>query len=57
MRPLDTVPLIETTRGTITETVHRGAIAVVDTKGNLQYAAGNPELVTFMRSAAKPFQL
>ena len=57
MHSLDTIPLIEITRGTITETIHRGAIAVVDTKGNLQYAAGNPKLVTFMRSAAKPFQL
>ena len=57
MRSLDTIPLIETTRGAITETIHRGAIAVVDTKGNLKHAAGNPKLVTFMRSAAKPFQL
>ena len=57
MHSLDTVPLIEINRGTITETIHRGAIAVVNTKGNLQCAAGNPKLVTFMRSAAKPFQL
>ena len=34
MHSLDTIPLIEITRGTITETIHRGAIAVVDTKGN-----------------------
>ena len=32
MRSLDTIPLIETTRGAITETIHRGAIAVADTK-------------------------
>ena len=57
MHSLDTIPLIEVTRGSITETIHRGAIAVVDTKGNLKHAAGNPKLVTFMRSAAKPFQL
>ncbi|MCH8290796.1 asparaginase [Candidatus Poribacteria bacterium] len=57
MHSNDTVPLIEITRGEIVETIHRGAIAVVDTQGTIQYAAGNSELTTYMRSAAKPFQL
>ncbi len=57
MRPTDTTPLIEITRGDIVETIHRGAVAVVDTRGNLRYAAGNPKMVTYLRSTAKPFQL
>ena len=57
MHSNDTVPLIEITRGEIVETIHRGAIAIVDTQGAIQYAAGNSELTTYMRSAAKPFQL
>jgi L-asparaginase II len=57
MYPTDTTPLIETTRGEIAETIHRGAIAIVDTRGNLKYSAGNPKLKTYMRSTAKPFQL
>jgi L-asparaginase II len=57
MQHQDTVPLVQTTRGVLVETVHRGAVAVVNTTGQILYAAGNPELKTFMRSASKPFQL
>jgi L-asparaginase II len=57
MHPNDTVPLIEITRGAIAETIHRGAVAVVNTRGDLLYAAGNPNLTTYMRSTAKPIQL
>ena len=42
-------------RGSIVESRHRvHAVAVAD--GELVAARGDPELVTFMRSAAKPFQ-
>lgn len=50
------VPLIEVTRGGIVESWHRGFVAVTDGKGNLIASAGNPDVVTFMRSAAKPIQ-
>jgi len=49
-------PLVEYTRGGIVESVHQGAIAVVDTQGRLVASAGDPTLVTFLRSSAKPFQ-
>jgi L-asparaginase II len=43
-------------RGQVVESRHRVSLAVVDADGSLVAHAGNPELVTFMRSAAKPFQ-
>jgi len=44
------------TRGTRPESWHRVHAAVVDPQGRLVARAGNPDLVTFWRSAAKPFQ-
>jgi len=47
---------VVSTRGDVVESVHRVSVAVVDASGRLVADAGNPELVTFWRSAAKPFQ-
>lgn len=47
---------IESTRGDLVESVHRVSAAVVDGQGRTVAATGNPALVTFWRSAAKPFQ-
>ncbi|MEA3335915.1 MAG: asparaginase [Chloroflexota bacterium] len=44
------------TRGEIVESSHLGALAVVDNRGALLAAAGNPKYVTYLRSSAKPFQ-
>jgi L-asparaginase II len=49
-------PIFEVTRGKTVESVHFGAAAVVDSKGNLLAWYGDPNLVTFMRSSAKPLQ-
>ena len=49
-------PLVELTRGNITESIHSGAIAVVNSKNELLASYGDPETVTFLRSSAKPFQ-
>jgi len=49
-------PLVEYTRGGIVESVHAGALAVVDAHGRLIASYGDPGLVTFLRSSAKPFQ-
>ena len=51
------VPLIEATRGGRVESVHLGAIAVVDAHGALAWSAGDATLVTFPRSSFKPLQL
>ncbi len=55
------VPLVETTRGYpstgyYAENVHLGSVAVVDTAGKLLWSAGDPDFMTFTRSALKPFQ-
>jgi L-asparaginase II len=48
--------VLEVTRGRIVESVHFGAAAVVDSSGRLLASLGNPKVVTYLRSSAKPFQ-
>jgi L-asparaginase II len=50
------LPLVELTRGPLVESIHAGAIAVVDATGKLIASYGDPELTAFLRSSAKPFQ-
>src|SRR5437588_639843 len=50
------VPLAIATRGAAVESIHYGSVAVVDRSGRLLYAAGDPEALTFTRSALKPVQ-
>jgi len=50
------VKLVEVTRGNVVESIHRGDIAVVNYKGDILYYAGEPEKITYIRSAAKPIQ-
>ena len=50
-------PVFELTRGKIVESIHFGAAAVVDAHGQLLARLGDPHLVTFLRSSAKPFQV
>lgn len=50
------IPLVEVTRGPIVECVHYGAFAICDIAGRVLYSGGKPDLVTFLRSATKPFQ-
>lgn len=47
---------IENVRGDVVESRHRVSLAVADAEGRLIARVGEPGLVTFMRSAAKPFQ-
>lgn len=47
---------VEQLRGGLVEAVHDVHVAVVDAAGRLVARAGDPDLVTFWRSAAKPFQ-
>lgn len=49
-------PLAEVTRGGEVESVHAGAVAVVNTSGELLWQAGDPHFPTFTRSTIKPFQ-
>ncbi len=50
------VPLVRVDRGREQESVHRGAVVVVDAGGRVRYAAGDPDLPLYLRSAAKPLQ-
>jgi L-asparaginase II len=50
------VPLCVETRGGAEESVHFGSVAVVDRDGRLLFAAGDPHVLTFTRSALKPLQ-
>ncbi len=50
------VPLAETRRGGILESVHHGVAVVADAEGHVLQAWGDPGFVTFPRSSLKPFQ-
>ena len=49
-------PLVEVTRGAITESRHRGHVVAVEPDATMVSYLGAPENVTFLRSSAKPFQ-
>ncbi len=48
--------LTEVYRNKTVESVHYGSVAVTDANGELLWFAGDPEMITFSRSSAKPFQ-
>jgi L-asparaginase II len=48
--------LVEVTRGSLVESVHRGAVAVSDAQGRLRLAVGDTGAAIFPRSALKPIQ-
>jgi L-asparaginase II len=50
------VPLVELLRGGTLESVHFGAVAVVDTQGKLLAHAGDPRWISFTRSTLKALQ-
>jgi len=49
-------PLVEVTRGGITESRHRGHIVAVTSDGVVAAYLGAPKTVTYLRSSAKPHQ-
>ena len=50
------IVLANVTRGNIVESIHRGSIAVTDGDGKLLAYAGDPYMVSFIRSSSKPLQ-
>lgn len=44
-------------RGDVVESVHRGHYVIIDGEGREVASEGSPKTVTFIRSAAKPFQV
>ena len=53
---LDYEPAVEVVRGDTVESIHHAAVAIVDVSGRLIASLGNPQVVTYMRSTAKPLQ-
>ncbi len=49
--------LVSLHRGELVESVHRGHVAVADVSGKLLRWAGDPQVVTYFRSSAKPIQV
>jgi len=49
-------PVFELTRGPAVESIHFGAIAISDSQNHLIAWYGDPDLIAFLRSSAKPFQ-
>jgi len=56
MAPMSFAPLIELTRGGTPESLHFGVVAVVDARGGLQAAVGDPHTRVFTRSTLKALQ-
>lgn len=50
------LPILELTRGSIVESIHFGAFAIVDSHERLIASHGDPLATSFLRSSAKPFQ-
>ena len=50
------VPLARVTRSGVLESVHLGSVAVADADGRVRAFAGDPDRITFARSAMKPLQ-
>lgn len=48
--------LVHVTRGEVVESRHQGDIAVVDGEGKVLWSLGDPNRITYARSAAKPMQ-
>lgn len=48
--------IVDVVRGSVVESRHRVHVAVSDADGHLRAYAGEADLLTFFRSAAKPFQ-
>jgi L-asparaginase II len=54
---INVAPLVNVTRGDLVECTHLGALAMVDADGKLLHSIGDPYLVTYPRSSAKPLQV
>jgi L-asparaginase II len=50
------LPVLELTRGEAVESVHFGALAIMNSLGELVASHGDPNATSFLRSSAKPFQ-
>lgn len=54
---MESLPLVEITRGDVVERVHRGHVVVLRLDKSIFFSWGDPWEKTYMRSAAKPVQV
>ncbi len=54
--PNSAAPLVAVERAGIREGTHHGHLAAVDSAGRIHFHLGDPDLITYFRSCAKPFQ-
>lgn len=50
------IPVAQRTRGSSVEVVHTGGAVAIDAAGKVLWAAGDPQMPTYFRSSAKPWQ-
>ena len=50
------MPIAETTRSGVVESVHFGAVVAIDADGLVAWSAGDPDIDVYPRSALKPLQ-
>ena len=48
--------LVEVTRGSLVESIHRGSIAIADAEGAIRFALGDIQTPVYARSSLKPIQ-
>ena len=53
---METPILAKVIRGEAVESVHRGHLVAIGRDGKVHISLGDPQIVTYLRSAAKPFQ-
>lgn len=56
MTPSSFVPVAVTDRSGFDESVHHGAVVVLDAEGEVVWSAGDPSVVIYPRSSMKPLQ-
>jgi len=49
-------PVVNVYRGGALESIHYGNLVLVNSEGRILYQLGDPDMETFLRSSAKPFQ-
>lgn len=50
------VPVAETTRNGVVESIHHGAVVAIAADGSLAWSAGDPDVAVYPRSSLKPLQ-
>jgi L-asparaginase II len=50
------VPVAETTRNGVVESIHHGAVVVIAADGSIAWSAGDPDVTIYPRSSLKPLQ-